>query len=196
MLEFLLSLLLFAFGLGNVNHPAFDPETLANRIRDHIAQVTTPQGNPQADPESSYQGGLEVAENGPELPPQAQANNQEPQNSVNPQNDQENSANPDTTKIATYNQESERYIGQVAAVAVDNAEPLIPCAEAPTGACDESSEPLDTPDPTPTPIPTPEPTPIILPIEIPPKPPHGCDPPPPFVLGVGNSPHAPYCILE
>lgn len=165
MLELLLSLLLFVFGLGHIDHPALDPQTIADRIEEHISEVLPPQGNP----ESSYQGSQEIAVNDPGEPEEEQENNQEPQDEDNLQgNDgneenQENSADPDTTKIATYNTESEKYIGQVAAVAVENAEPLIPCEIAPAGVCDNTPQPEDLPDPVQTPI--------ILPV-VEPCPPH------------------------
>lgn len=154
MLEFLISLLLFVFGLGSVDHPAFDPETIISRIEEHITDVQAPEGDP---------------ENGPDLPDQAQNSNQEPQNENNQANhdgngeNQENAVEPDTTKVRAYNISSEKIIQRVAAVAVENAPPLEDCADHPE-ECDPEPEPQA--DPTPT-IPIPLPTPIILPISNP-----------------------------
>ena len=76
MLEFLISLLLFVFGLGSVDHPSFDPEEIVSRIEEHISEL----GESQGDPVNSHRGGNDIAENGHDLPEQAQNSNQEPQN--------------------------------------------------------------------------------------------------------------------
>lgn len=95
-----------------------------------------------------------------------------------------------SNKIITYNQKSEKVIGEVAAKAVEHSEPLISCTEY-SNLCDQ---PTTTPTPTPTPIPQiedkPEPTiiidPPISPIPLPSRKPCGCE----FRAGMNE------CILE
>lgn len=165
MLEFLIGLLLFVFGLGSVDRPALDPQTIADQIEEHISEVLPPQG----DPESSYKGSQEIAGNDPEVPEEEQENNQEPQDEDNSQGNgeneenEENSADPDTTQIRAYNTSSGIVIESVAAIAVENAPPLVSCTDNPD--CDEAA-PQDEPTPTPTPSPiiVPNPHPCPLPI--------------------------------
>lgn len=170
MLEFLIGLLLFVFGLGSVDHPALDPQTIADRIEEHISEVLPPQG----DPVGSYQGSQEIADNDTEVPEEEQENNQEPQDEDNSQGNeeneenQENSADPDTTQIRAYNTSSGIVIESVAAIAVENAPPLVSCTDNPD--CEDQQTPEDDSTPTPTPT-VPLPSPIILPIQEP-CPPH------------------------
>ena len=192
MLEFLISLLLFVFGLGSVDHPSFDPEETVSRIEEHISDL----GEPQGDPVNSHQGGQEIAENGPDLPDQAQNSNNSSQNNENESNgngnngeNQENASHPDTNKIRAYNTSSGKLIASVATIAVEKAPPLEDCTD--NAECeDPAPEPEDLLPPDscdgpapdggwchlhflPTPTPEPSPVPAIIPI----KPPCGCPPP-------------------
>ena len=186
MLDFLITVLTLALSLGTSGHPDFDSLTITNRIADIVSEVTNA---PQGDLVNPNPPGLNTAINGPELPTQTQSANQEPQNTFDLQNHQENAVHPNTKPIETYNQESEKYVGYVASVAVEQAEPLIPCSDDPT-LCTTNPEPL--PDPVPDPLPTPpdpSPTTITLPVIEP------CPPQPDLPRGSqGFHPAAPQLI--
>ena len=159
MLAFLLYVLLFAFGLGSPDNPALNPEEIFSQIQEHISQVLPPQG----DPENSYGGGNgggnETAQNeSDDLPEQDEQeqnddDNPEPESQNEDENTSELAENPDTTQVSAYNTSSGIVIESVAAVAVENAPPLVSCTDNPD--CDQPA-PQDEDEPTPTP------TPIIL----------------------------------
>lgn len=171
MLAYLIALLALVFSLHPAHLPNVASGDIISKIEDKIAEVAAPeskalehigQGIPEEDAQeenaetsSQEESEAETAET-PELP--------------------------DTTKILTYNTESEHEVGEVPQVAVDNAPPLEPsgpCSEL-IGGCEF---PADEPTITPTP-PTVTPTPPVdidpEPIEwtVPPQPQDDCFEPP------------------
>ncbi len=75
---------------------------------------------------------------------------------------------PDTKKINTYNTESGKQIGLVAAVAVEKSPVLIPCQENPS-LCNPTTTISPTPTPSPTVVPPFDPPPTIYPPISPPR---------------------------
>lgn len=180
MLEFLTALLIFVFSLGIINYPQIDPEEVILRIEEHISHVQ----KPQADPVNSHQGGNAIGVDGPDLPEPAQ-NSEDPAQQNEAGSDalnQENANHPAETKVRAYNSSSGKVIESVAAVAVENAPPLVACSENPE-ACDA----IDSPDPElpptlPEPTPTPTPIPIAIITDPPVCPPLSEFPHKPFIL--------------
>lgn len=68
---------------------------------------------------------------------------------------------PNTDKVPAYNTQSEREVGGVPQVAVDNADPLVPCTEelCPSPTPTPADPPSFVPPPVPVPLPDPEPIP-------------------------------------
>jgi len=156
MLEFLGLLLALVLALSPNGEAYVAPEDIIARIEAKIGQVEASQGKAL---EHAGQGLAALGES-------------EESSSLSAET-------PDTEKSLTYNSESERQIGEVPQVAVDNAPPLEPCTEE---LC---------PSPTPTPInppsfigpPVPLPDPEPIPGPIPPNP-DPCLPPVPNHPGV------------
>lgn len=137
MYQFLLSLLTLALTLSFGGQPTIKPFEIVAKIQERLSTHEEPQGT----------------ENPPGLVDQAQNSSQS--------SPATNNENPDTTKVPTYNTKSGKYIGEVAAVAVDKAEPLVNCSEVP-GQCDGEANVIP-PTPTPTPTEPPGPVPCIPP---------------------------------
>ncbi len=159
MLEFLTSIIIFALSLGILNYPV-NPAQIVSRIADHLSELEAPPANPTPENDSG------LSDHTPNHP-------NHPNNS--PDSNSQNDNHPDTSKIRAYNTSSGKVIDNVAAVAVENAPPLIACSEKP-----ELCEPTPTPDPPSEALPTPPDLPGPIPLPDPP-PPDPCIPPPPCV---------------
>ena len=156
MYDFLLALIAFAFQLGGSEQPAHDASQVLTHAQQHLTQAPA---DPQSDPVFYYQAGNGQPEN-QNLPEQAQIpNNSSSQVQNEDSQVQENSLEPDTTLISAFNQSSGNVIEQVATVAVEKAEPLIPCSDE-SDPCatptPEEIEPVELPDPVPSPVELPE----------------------------------------
>lgn len=151
MLVFLIALILFVFGFSSIGHPPLDPTEIISLLDEQIWEVESPQANPR----QQHQSGNALAEENSSNLPGQDLNEPDPSKATAIEENADGSAtdNPDTSRLSAYNNSSGKVITSVAAVAVENAPPLVSCAED-SELCEAqpTSESPPIPDPTPTPI--------------------------------------------
>jgi len=164
MLELLKSLLIIVFSLEAFLVPQSAQDNLFAKLDENfpIIEVDLPQNSKlygNINEESSTSTNIFTNED------EEYETDQEVENSSDIEQSQ-----PNTNKVYAYNTESEKPIGEVASVAVENSESLVSCSENPN-LCDENNSPTPTPTLSPTPpivIPEPDPKPTIYPCPPPP----------------------------
>ena len=148
MLEFLLALILTIFSVQAVSAPGDVSEKIIAQLEENLPEVilsVTPPANP-----------TQVA--------QSEGESQ----SENPQQEEGENPDPDTSKQDAYNTRSEKPVGNVAGIAIENSPAIIACSDYPSLCLTPTPRPTLTPTPTPAPEPTAPPIIIDPPKPVPP----------------------------
>lgn len=164
MIEFLVTLLILVFSFNADVIPPTVAEEVISKLENKFPQIEdyAPDNFPF---DKLTDNSTPAYEN------QANENGTE-NNAHGGQENSNNEEDPNTEKVPAFNTKSEKPIGEVAAIAVEKAEPLVACSDnpklciTPTPPPDDNQSLAVTSTPSPLPIPTYTPEPTTFPIII------------------------------